>query len=71
MRLQIFLLFLGVILYGCQAQGDLIAGMQAVTLTETLGYYLYYPAEYEEDPEKEFGLLLFLHGGGEAGGQLG
>ncbi|MEM8508600.1 MAG: PHB depolymerase family esterase [Bacteroidota bacterium] len=71
MRLQIFLLFLGVILYGCQAQGDLIAGMQAVTLTETLGYYLYYPPEYEEDPEKEFGLLLFLHGGGEAGGQLG
>lgn len=62
---------MGVILYGCQAQGDLIAGMQAVTLTETLGYYLYYPPEYEEDPEKEFGLLLFLHGGGEAGGQLG
>lgn len=71
MRIQVLFLILGLVLNGCQAQGDLIAGTQTVAVAETLEYYLYYPAEYDENPEKEFGLLLFLHGGGEAGGQLG
>ena len=35
------------------------------SVTETLKYYLYYPPEYELDPEKKFPILLFLHGGGE------
>jgi predicted peptidase len=35
------------------------------SVTETLKYYLYYPPEYELNPEKNFPILLFLHGGGE------
>ena len=71
MRLGIYFLSLGLLLQACQAQGDLISGAQTVAIAETLEYYLYYPAEYEENPNTEFGLLLFLHGGGEARGQLG
>ncbi|WP_262420303.1 prolyl oligopeptidase family serine peptidase [Flagellimonas meishanensis] len=40
------------------------------TLHENLKYYLYFPKEYAAQPESEFGLLLFLHGGGESGGDL-
>ena len=45
------------------------AEMETVT-TETLSYYLYYPDDYETQPEKEFPILLFLHGGGESGDSL-
>ncbi len=45
------------------------AKMETVT-TETLSYYLYYPEDYEAQPEKEFPILLFLHGGGESGDSL-
>jgi predicted peptidase len=58
------------LLQGCAGQSKLIdAELQTVT-TEKLQYYLYYPAEYEEESNKDFGLLLFLHGGGESGGEL-
>jgi len=41
------------------------------TLTEeNLKYYLYYPEGYDSNTLEEFGILLFLHGGGESGGTL-
>jgi len=35
-----------------------------------LQYLLYLPDAYEQEPESEFPLLLFLHGGGESGNKL-
>ncbi|WP_339335001.1 MULTISPECIES: carboxylesterase family protein [unclassified Croceitalea] len=55
---------------GCAGQSQLIDAELETVTTENLQYYLYYPAEYEENQNDEFGLLLFLHGGGEAGGEL-
>jgi len=40
--------------------------METVT-KEDLKYYLYYPENYFSSPNENFGLLLFLHGGGESG----
>ena len=37
----------------------------------TLDYLLYLPKDYDQDPEKEWPLLLFLHGAGERGSDLG
>ncbi len=54
----------------CSGQPNLVEDVQKTLLEEDLRYYLYYPKGYEEDKDKEFGLLLFLHGGGEAGGKL-
>ncbi|ASO03692.1 prolyl oligopeptidase family protein [Arenibacter algicola] len=57
---------------GCasQASPELINSKMEVVTSETLRYYLYYPGNYEVDPEEKFPLLLFLHGGGESGGDL-
>lgn len=57
-------------LQGCSVSGQLIEDEQRVTVTETLKYYLYYPPEYEERKDENFGILLFLHGGGESGQEL-
>lgn len=54
----------------CEGKSQLVKGNLETHTTENLQYYLYYPAEYEEQPNEEFGILLFLHGGGEAGGAL-
>ena len=43
--------------------------METVT-SEKLSYYLYYPDDYEINMDKDFPLLLFLHGGGESGDSL-
>lgn len=62
-----FMLFLS----GCAGQSRLINGELETVTTEVLEYYLYYPEGYDESGEDEsYGILLFLHGGGEAGGQL-
>ncbi len=61
--------FLSVAL-ACSAQSELIADEVQTITKQKLRYYLYYPGEYEQDPESEFGLLLFLHGGGESGEAL-
>ena len=54
-----------------QPQTNLVdASLETVT-KEKLDYYLYYPQDYETSPEKEFPILLFLHGGGESGDTLG
>ncbi|KQC29371.1 carbohydrate esterase [Flagellimonas eckloniae] len=54
----------------CSAQSQLIEDELQTVTTENLKYYLYYPQDYESGDQKEFGLLLFLHGGGESGGDL-
>ncbi len=54
----------------CSAQSQLIADEKETVSVENLQYYLYFPKEYEEVENDKFPLLLFLHGGGEAGGTL-
>ncbi len=54
----------------CSAQSQLIADEKETVSVENLQYYLYFPKEYEEAENDKFPLLLFLHGGGEAGGTL-
>lgn len=54
----------------CSAQSQLIADEKETVSVENLQYYLYFPQEYEEAENDKFPLLLFLHGGGEAGGTL-
>ncbi len=57
---------------GCASQSSpaLINSEMEVVTSETLKYYLYYPMNYEVDPEEKFPLLLFLHGGGESAPNL-
>ncbi len=54
----------------CASQEELVSGTKDLTRTENLQYYLYYPEGYYSNETKEFGLLLFLHGGGESGEAL-
>ena len=53
-----------------QVAPNLVDAEVETTIKETLSYYLYYPDDYLEEPEKEFPILLFLHGGGESGDSL-
>jgi predicted peptidase len=39
-------------------------------MIETYPYHIYYPATYETEQEKQWPLLLFLHGAGERGNDL-
>ncbi len=57
-------------LSACQSQSRLISGELNTLTEEHLKYYLYYPEGYDSDATEEFGILLFLHGGGESGGTL-
>ncbi|MCL6275498.1 prolyl oligopeptidase family serine peptidase [Muricauda sp. 2012CJ35-5] len=57
------------LIQSCAAQSHLIEDKLKTVSTEQLRYYLYYPEDYE-NTKKDFGLLLFLHGGGESGGEL-
>ncbi len=56
----------------CAAQSNVnLIDDELVTITsEKLSYYLYYPEDYEEKGDEQYGLLLFLHGGGESGDSL-
>ena len=57
---------------GCSAQkkSQLIEGEMKTVNVQELGYYLYYPEDYEAKTNEKFPLLLFLHGGGESGNTL-
>ncbi|MEX0315645.1 MAG: PHB depolymerase family esterase [Allomuricauda sp.] len=69
--LRVSFLFLSLfLLNGCAAQSRLIEDEIQTVNTENLKYYLYYPEAYDSDNDEDFGLLLFLHGGGESGGSL-
>lgn len=59
-----------ILFQSCQSQSHLLEDEMETVVTENLRYYLYFPEEYEKNPEREFGLLLFLHGGGESGDSL-
>jgi len=66
----VFIAIAGSFVLSCAGQSKLIDSELKTVTTENLQYYLYYPASYEENANTDFGLLLFLHGGGESGGQL-
>lgn len=57
-------------LLSCSGQPNLIEDELQTINYETLKYYLYFPKDYDTKEEEDFPLLLFLHGGGEAGGSL-
>lgn len=74
-RISSFIKQATIILYllsilSCSAQSQLIADEKETVSVENLQYYLYFPTGYEETESEKFPLLLFLHGGGEAGGTL-
>ena len=54
-------------LNACLSQSRLIQGEMTARNEEDLKYYLYYPEGYDSNPGTKFGVLLFLHGGGESG----
>jgi len=58
------------VLNACSGQQQLLEGQQEITLNESLQYYLYLPEGYASSSPKSFGILLFLHGGGESGAAL-
>jgi len=70
MRPQIPLLLALLWLQGCASQSHLVQGQLQTLTQESLQYYIYYPEDYFSSPGAEFGLMLFLHGGGESGGEL-
>ncbi|WP_419211044.1 prolyl oligopeptidase family serine peptidase [Maribacter sp. X9] len=53
-----------------QAKPILLDSVMETDVKENLAYYLYYPEDYQDEPDKKFPLLLFLHGGGESGDSL-
>ncbi|MDF0717448.1 PHB depolymerase family esterase [Muricauda sp. 334s03] len=70
MRKKLFnLLLLGatLVLQACAAQSHLVQDELETVTKENLKYYLYYPEDYFSSENTDFGLLLFLHGGGESG----
>ena len=67
---KIFILILLATINSCAAQSQLIEAEEQTVVIENLRYYLYFPKEYEEQPDATFPLLLFLHGGGESGQEL-
>lgn len=71
LKIKCVILLLGfLLLQSCAGQSRLINAELETVTTEKLQYYLYYPVEYEKNPDDEFGILLFLHGGGESGDEL-
>ncbi len=71
LKMKYAVLLLGfLLLQSCAGQSRLINAELETVTKEKLQYYLYYPAEYDKNPKDDFGILLFLHGGGEAGGEL-
>lgn len=70
---RLFYIFFGIVLFqGCSAQSSsrlLDASVETVT-KEEYQYYLYFPENYDAKKDETFPLLLFLHGGGESGGDL-
>ena len=59
-----------ILIQSCASQQNLVEGKQGVQLSGQLQYYLYYPDAYFSNEKQDFGLLLFLHGGGESGQEL-
>jgi len=49
----------------CSAQAVLVESELETVSVEKVKYFLYYPEDYEEHTEKQYGILLFLHGSGD------
>lgn len=73
MRYKIYLVFLILSFQSCASQSkpNLIHDKHEATVKENFDYYLYYPDGYDAKGDKVFPILLFLHGGGESGRELG
>ena len=54
-----------------QPKTHLVEATSETVIKEKLDYYLYFPQDYDNSPQKKFPILLFLHGGGESGDTLG
>ena len=67
---SIILFFFSFTFLGCSQNGKLLEGEETTVTEEKLRYYLYFPPNYSQTSEEGFGLLLFLHGGGESGEDL-
>lgn len=65
----LLLIFMGWYFISCQSQQQLISNTQKIQSSEEYSYYLYFPKNYK-DTGQPTALLLFLHGGGEAGRNL-
>ncbi len=59
---------LGIFVQSCAGQSQLIVDEEETVSQEILQYYLYLPQDYQK--KAEVPLLVFLHGGGESGGDL-
>lgn len=68
----LFIVCFVALLQSCAAQSEpnLIDAEMETVIIEKLEYYLYYPENYESESQKEFPILLFLHGGGDSGDSL-
>ena len=62
----ISLLYLGV----SRSYGEMKPQAFSSEVTVDWQYLLYLPADYHEEADTQFPLLLFLHGGGESGSDL-
>ncbi len=73
MKKLYFLCFSIFLFQSCAAQPKthLVEATSETVIKEKLDYYLYFPQDYENSPQKKFPILLFLHGGGESGDTLG
>ena len=67
MKFSLLTLVFVVLVQGCAGQSQLIEDRLETVVIEDLRYYLYFPENYESKVDEKFPLLLFLHGGGEAG----
>ena len=69
---RIFSAFLFLLLFpSCSSQQSVLLERTAdIENKKTLDYYLFLPEGYSKEKARDFGLLLFLHGGGESGGVL-
>ncbi len=69
MKNYIFFISFVFLFQGCASQTttNLVDDELETVVTENLAYYLYYPENYKVQKDKDFPLLLFLHGGGESG----
>lgn len=67
-----FILIFNLLVQSCASQPkpNLVDAALETNIKEKLSYYLYYPDDYKEEPDKDFPILLFLHGGGESGDSL-
>lgn len=63
LKFTTFLFFL-FLFFTSHAQSKLVEGELEIVSKSEIKYFLYYPEDYQENPNKKYGILLFLHGSG-------